>query len=50
MDDPERRARLRAGAEALAKVFSWPLIAGDTRDFLESVLAGKPLSETGRAV
>lgn len=42
MDDPERRARLRSGAEALAKIFSWPVIAGDTRDFLESVLIGKP--------
>jgi glycosyltransferase involved in cell wall biosynthesis len=48
MDDPERRARLRAGADALAEVFSWPVIAGDTRDFLESVLAGKPMCETDR--
>ncbi len=42
MDEPDRRARLRAGAEALAKVFSWPVIAADTRDFLDSVLIGKP--------
>ncbi len=48
MDDPERRAGLHAGADALTKLFSWPVIAGDTRDFLESVLAGKPLNETDR--
>ena len=41
MDDPARRDRLRAGAGALADVFSWPSIALRTRDFLDAVLSGR---------
>jgi len=46
MDDPKRQASLRLGSEALAKEFSWPIIAGATRDFLELILSGRPLKET----
>lgn len=48
MDDPDRRARLAAGSEALANIFSWPVIAGNTRDFLESVLVGRPKNDLER--
>ena len=41
MADPARRDRLRAGAGALADVFSWPSIALRTRDFLDAVLSGR---------
>ena len=43
MEDAEARARLRKGAEELAARFRWPAIAEETRAFLHSVLAGRPL-------